>query len=172
MSHSIGMDCINLKPTPRPGHTEYSLEYSLAAPQIAAYMGPEGDPNRMRTFYSNLNMDLCWSTNEGPDPWGKGRITDMGHAEYAKDGSDRRAMGTCPFEDVEEVLEFDACKEYGLPDHDALVAFYEKAYQDGVAAIPDWVRTGGIYNTVISGALQAFGWDMLLMAAADRERFA
>jgi len=172
MSHTIGMDSINLKPTPRPGHTEYSLEYSLAAPQIAAFMGPEGDPDRWRTFYNNLNFDFLWSTNEGPDPWSKGGTTNMGHAEYAEDGSDLTAASLCPFQDVEDVLAFDACQEYGLPDHDALVAFYEKSYQYGMAALPDQVRTGGFYNTVISGALQAFGWDMLLMAAADRERFA
>jgi hypothetical protein len=172
MSYPIGMDCINLRPTPRPGHTEYSLEYSLEAPEIAAFLGPEGDPNRRRTFYNNLDFDFMWSTNEGPDPWGKGRITDMGHADYAKDGSDHRAMGICPFEDVEEVLAFDACKEYGLPDPAALVAHYEQWHQAARAALPDQVHTGGFYNSVMSGALQAFGWDMLLMAAADRERFA
>ena len=27
MSRSIGMDCIHCRPTPRPGHVEYSMEY-------------------------------------------------------------------------------------------------------------------------------------------------
>jgi hypothetical protein len=38
------------------------------------------------------DFDLRWGTNDGPIHWPhQGRVTDMGHAEYAADGSDLRA---------------------------------------------------------------------------------
>jgi hypothetical protein len=36
---------------------------------------------------------------------------------------------------------------------------------------PNQVFTAGYYKTIVSGAIEAFGWDMLLEAAAYRERF-
>ena len=40
------------------------------------------------------------------------------------------------------------------------------------AANPRQVCPGGYYKTIVSGAIEAFGWEMLLTAAADRRRFA
>lgn len=62
-------------------------------------------------------------------------------------------------------------QEYGLPDMDELVAFYERNYQEGQAANPNQVFPGGYYKTIVSGAIEAFGWEMLLLAATDQERF-
>ena len=39
-------------------------------------------------------------------------------------------------------------------------------------AHPDLLIPGGYYKTVVSGAIQTFGWDMLLQAASDQARFA
>jgi len=78
----------------------------------------------------------------------------------------------CPFETVEDVWAFDAVAEYGLEDHAELVRYYEGLYQQARRAYPEQVWTGGYYQTLYSGAIQVFGWDMLLLAAADQERFA
>jgi len=96
----------------------------------------------------------------------------MGHAEFLEGGIDRRDTVACPFRSVDEVLAFDAVKEYGLPDFDELVRYYEQSYQSGQRANPNQVLTAGYYKTIVSGAIEAFGWDMLLAAAADRGRFA
>jgi len=135
-------------------------------------LDPRTDPKAWRAFYDAWDCDFIWSVNDGPDPWDKdGRITDMGHAEFLENGTDLREPVTCPFTDVEQVLNFNAAEEYGLTDMDELVAHYEQVYQVARKEYPNQVYTGGYYKTIVSGAIQAFGWDMLLEAAADRDRF-
>lgn len=170
MSYQIGIDALRLRPTPRLAHTEYCSNDALkrAVTGIA-----EGGVAREREFMHRWEIDFIWSTNEGPEPWStRGRTTDMGHSEFLEGGVDLRQPKVCPFKDVEDVLSFDAVAEYGLTDFDTLVRFYEQSYQQARAAFPDQVFTGGYYQTLFSGAIAIFGWDMLLEAAADRRRFA
>jgi len=163
MSYQIGMDTIDLKPTERLAHTEYCSNDAL----IRAVAG--GDP---RAFYDAWDIDFVWAANDGPVPWGeRGRVTDMGHAEFLEGGVDRREPQPSPFTDPEEVLEFDAVREYGLPDMAELVDYYEEQAQAYRRDYANQVVPGGYYKTVVSGAIEAFGWDMLLAAAADQERF-
>ena len=165
MSRTIGFDAICLRPTPRLAHTEYSMEYHK---EYVAKLTAQGT-----TLAKAWEFDFIWGVHDGPLDWGKqGRVTDMGHAIYAADGSDERTSQVCPFTDPEEVLEFDPLREYGLPGHRELVKFYEEWYQETQGSNPDQVVTGGYYKTVVSGAIQSFGWDMLLLAAADTNRFA
>ena len=186
MSRTLGMDCICCKPTPRPGHVEYSMEYhaSLIRQITGTDTGPGGvsrnaaDYNFLpsdvvRRFYDAWDYDFLWGTHDGFVDWGKtGRCTDMGHAVYAADGSDQHPPAVCPFSEPEEVWAFDPVKEYGITPFDQLVAGYERDYVQRLAGFPNQVCTGGYYKTVISGALQSFGWDMLLVAAADEKKFA
>jgi len=127
----------------------------------------------LRRFYDEWDYDFLWGTHDGFVDWTKaGRCTEMGHATYAADGSDQLAPGTCPFSDPEEVWAFDPVKEYGLTPFDELIDGYEKDFQERNTAYPNQVCTGGYYNSVMSGAIQVFGWDMLLLAAADEVKFA
>lgn len=163
MSYQIGIDAIHLNPGPRLGHTEYCSNDPLRREVLRR----TGKP-----LEESWEFDFIWNTDDGPEPWsGRGRVTDMGHAEFLEGGVDRRDPKPCPFRDAEEVLGFDAVAEYGLPDLGALTAYYEEHYRRGQTANPDQVFTGGYYKTIVSGAIEAFGWDMLLMAAADQERF-
>lgn len=171
MSRQIALDTICLRPAPRLAHTEYSVEYHHD--YIRRKTGLElSDPRCLDRLYELWGFDFFWSTNDGlHGNWlARGRATDMGHAEYAADGSDLRQPQRCPFETVEEVWAFDAVKEYGLPEFDAQVAAYESAIQGARQRRPDQLTTGGYYKTIVSGAIQAFGWEMLLMAAADRAK--
>lgn len=167
MSKQIAMDNICLKPTTRWAHTEYSMGYHheyLA--KLAA-----GNPDVGSVFNDKWVMDFIWSIDNGlhGDWLSRGRATNMGHAVYASDGSDMVQPKTCPFETLEEVWAFDAVAEYGLPDFAEQVKAYEANYQQG-AASSDQVFTGGYYNTIISGAIQAFGWEMLLMGFSDPKK--
>ena len=163
MSYQIGIDTIHLRPTPRLAHTEYNDHDPLVAHVTS----------RGSTFNDRWDLDLLWNTCDGPKEWAElGRATDMGHAEFMAGGVDRREPKTCPFHDVEEVYAFDACREYGLPHLDDLSAFYDAQYRRLQAANPGQVLTGGYYKSIVSGAIEAFGWDMLLTAAADPARFA
>ena len=95
----------------------------------------------------------------------------MGHADFLEGGVDRREPKPCPFTDPDEVLAFDAVAEYGKPDFDELVTHFERVYTDGQRRYPNQVFTAGYYKTIVSGAIEAFGWDMLLEAAAQPQRF-
>ncbi|HEY9076010.1 MAG TPA: uroporphyrinogen decarboxylase family protein [Anaerolineaceae bacterium] len=170
MSYMIGMNAMTRQFSERLAHTEYCDHYPL----VRAVTGkdPLKDNTAWRDFYDAWDVDFIWSTNPGPIDWQqRGRTTDMGHAEFMENGSDRRDTVTCPFKDVEEVYAFDAVEEYGLWDMEALITYYESLYQERQRFFPNQVVTGGYYNTLVSGAIQAFGWDLLLEAAADPRRF-
>lgn len=170
MSYEIGIKALRLEMAERLAHTEYCSNYALV--RAVTGLDPRTDSTAMRKFHDAWEIDILWSTNDGPVPWGeRGRVTDMGHAEFLEGGIDKRETVYCPFKDVEEVLNFDAVEEYGLPDMEELVRYYEATYRNAQMANPNQVFPGGYYKTLISGAIQAFGWDMLLIAAADRERF-
>ena len=143
MSYKIGLDTIWLRPTERIAHTEYCSHWPLIR-QITG-LDPKTDKNALRRFYDAWEIDFIWSVNDGPVPWSeKGRVTDMGHAEFLEDGSDKREAKPCPFKNAEDVLAFDAVKEYGLPDMKELVGYYERFYQEGQKEHPELIFTGAL----------------------------
>ena len=163
VSYETAIDVLNLRASPRPGHTEYCSNDELRR-RVEAETG--------RGFLDAWEFDLIWSTDDGPVSWGeRGRVTDMGHAEFLAGGTDRRDAVPSPFTEVSQVLEFDAACEYGLPDFDGLVAYYDKLYRARQREHPGQVYPGGYYKTIVSGAIESFGWDMLLSAAADSDGF-
>lgn len=170
MSVQTALDNILLRPGPRWAHTEYSMGYHHAYMEKVAGVAADHPEFNVRAHRA-LQFDFNWSTNDGLVDWGKtGRITDMGHAVYAADGSDQRQPQESPFHTVEEVWAFDAVAEYGLPDRAAQIAEYEQMVQNARRQYPEQLTTGGYYRTIVSGAIQSFGWDMLLLAAADEDR--
>lgn len=168
MSYQTGMDALHLRGgAGRLAHTEYCSNATLikrVTGQESHWLTP--------AFCDAWEIDFIWSTNDGPIPWSRrGRVTDMGHAEFLEGGIDLRQPKPSPFLSAEDVWAFDAVKEYGLPDFTELVKYYEKHYRERQQANPNQVFAAGYYKTIISGAIEAFGWDRLLEAAADRRRF-
>ncbi|MFH1568428.1 MAG: uroporphyrinogen decarboxylase family protein [Gemmatimonadota bacterium] len=170
MAVQTALDNIWLRPCQRWGHTEYSMNYHHRYMERVAGV-PSSHPDFARRCSDGLQLDFHWSTNDGLVNWGEaGRVTDMGHAVYAADGSDRREPVVSPFAAAEEVWAFDAVAEYGLPDADEQVAAYERSIQAARTQFPNQLTTGGYYKTIVSGAIQTFGWEMLLVGAADAAR--
>ncbi len=170
MSYKLGIAALDLQETPRPAHTEYC---SNAALKRAVTGLGDDDPERERIFMDAWDIDLIWSTDDGPQPWEeRGRVTDMGHSEFLEGGVDLRQPSVCPFASVEDALAFDAVAEYGLTDYYDLVRYYQAGYDAARRRYPDQVNMGGYYRTLISGAIAIYGWDMLLRAAAQPVRFA
>ncbi|MFA7159619.1 MAG: uroporphyrinogen decarboxylase family protein [Kiritimatiellia bacterium] len=171
MSRNVALDNIWLRPSPRWGHTEYSLHYhkELLSRHTGLPVGTGLAHHRLvQRGFDVFQFDFCWNTGDGLVSWEKsGRVTDMGHASYSLDGSDQARPGESPFKAPEEVWEFDAVGEYGLPDFDEQVKSYEEIIRKVNVEFPGQLTTGGYYKTIVSGAIQAFGWDMLLLAAAD-----
>jgi hypothetical protein len=172
MSRKIALNAINLKMENRVAHTEYSMEYHKD--YITRITGlDEKNPERIKKFYKIWEYDLLWVTDDGLfGNWiERGRATDMGHAIYAIDGADKREKKDCPFKDVFEVWEFDPVKEYGFPDFNEQVKSYQEKYKNLCEYFPDQLITGGYYKTIVSGLIQAFGWEMLLLSASDKNKF-
>jgi len=170
MSIQTALDNISLRTTSHWGHTEYSLGYHKEYLSKHTGLAPD-DPGLMRQAHDTFGFDFIWNTNDGLVNWGKsGRVTDMGHASYAADASDQRCSAESPFKTMEEVWAFNAVDEYGLPDMDEQVQAYEQKVQQSRQTFPNQLTTGGYYKTIVSGAIQSFGWDMLLMAASNPDR--
>jgi hypothetical protein len=170
VSVQLAREALNLRPVPRPGH----IEYCSNEPLVRAVTGrdPLADPAAWRAFYDAWQIDMLWVTNDGPSPWSAlGRTTDMGHAEFLQGGRDRRDAQPCPFASAAEAWAFDAVAEYGLPPLDELGAYYRRWLAELRMHHPEQFIPGGYYKTLFSGAIETFGWDMLLSAAADRTRF-
>ncbi len=177
MSLSDGLAAINLEMPDRIPRTEYSadMHWDLVRAVTGIDVGVDS-PDEVKdragvAFMRAWNYDFFWSTLIGRDEFGD-LCTDMGHAEYAAGGVDRRDTIYCPFETPEEVLSFDPWEAFGEKDRLELTHRFEAHYQANCGRHPFGVNMTGVYTTLISGLIDLFGWEMLLLAAgSDRERF-
>ncbi len=171
MSYEDGWAAINLEMPPRVPRTEYSAE-SYHWPLISAVTGRKVDatsPAHERgrasfEFRRAWNYDFCWSTMIDASYLGA-YATDMGHADYAGDGSDRRDAGSPAFASPEAVLAFDPLEELPHYEHAELVERFSAHYRANCERYPDAVNMTGTYITAVSGLIDLFGWDLLLTAA-------
>jgi len=177
MSYQDGWAAINLEMPARIPRTEYSAasHWDLIKAVTGIDVGVES-PDDVKAkasvaFMRAWNFDFFWSTLISSPEFGEMQ-TDMGHAEYAAGGVDRRDTIHCPFEDPEEVLSFDPWEVFGELDKPALTRRFEEHYQANCAAHDFGVNMTGTYVTLISGFIALFGWEMLLLAAGtDQKRF-
>lgn len=170
MSYSDGWSALNLDMPPRVPHTEYSIEghwevvEALTGQTVTPQSPPETRAQASLDLMRVCNFDLRWSTLLHTQPFGELR-TRMGHAEYAAGATDWDTQISCPFKTPEEVLAFDFTTAYGVPDRAAWRRAFEAHYQQNCRELPDLVNMTGIYGTLVSGMLEVFGWEMLLLAA-------
>ena len=176
MSYDHGWAAINLEMPPRVPRTEYSatmhwdLVEAVTGLAVDETTAPEARARAQRAFMAAWNYDYSWSTLIGGNEFGPLR-TDMGHAEYAAGGTDWRDTVHCPFTDVEQVLSFDPWEAYGRRDRSEITRRFEDSWNRQRRAL-DQVPTTGVYVTLVSGLIDIFGWDMLLLACGtDAKRF-
>ncbi len=177
MSYEDGWAAIQLEMPRRIPHTEYSADFhwdlvkAVTGIQVGVDSPKEVQAAASVAFMRCWNYDFLWSTLIGNEEFGA-YMTDMGHAEYAAGGVDRRDTIYCPFKDPQEVLDFDPWDKLGTPDKGALTRRFEAHYQANCRYYPFGVNMTGIYVTLVSGFIALFGWDMLLLAAGlDLKRF-
>jgi len=177
MSFQDGWAALNLEMPPRVPHTEYSVteHWDVIKAVTGLDVGVDSSPELQRqgslALMEAWNFDFRWSTLISD-----GEIaecsTDMGHAEYAAGGVDRRDTIHCPFETPEQVLDFDPWEVYGARDEATLIRRFEESYRRQRDETPEQVTMTGVYITLVSGLIAIFGWDMLLLAAGvDQKRF-
>ncbi|MCL5995424.1 MAG: hypothetical protein M1546_05130, partial [Chloroflexi bacterium] len=177
MSYEDGWAAINLEMPGRVPRTEYSAEghWELIKATTGIEVGVES-PDDVKTragiaFMRAWNYDLVWGTLIHREEFGN-LITDMGHSEYAAGGVDRRDAVVSPFKTPEEVLAFDPWEQLGVKDRAVLTHRFEQHYRSNCAAHPFAVNMTGTYVTLISGLIDLFGWDLLLLAlGTDPRRF-
>ncbi len=177
MSYEHGMAAINLEMPPRVPRTEYSAEFhwDLVKEVTKIEVGPESSDEEKEkasaAFTKAWNYDFYWMILVHNQIFGD-MYTKMGHAEYATDGADYDNEIRCPFSSPEEVLKFDPWETYGKIDKTEWTGKFEEDYKKRCELMPDNVNMTGIYVTCISGLIEIFGWDMMLMAAGiDMEKF-
>lgn len=177
MSYVDGWAAMNLEMPARVPHTEYSVEshWKVVQAVTGISVSPESPAEELHraslAFMQACNFDFRWGTLLSTQPFGELR-TRMGHAEYAAGGVDWDTRVNCPFKTPEEVLDFDFLQAYGAPDRRDWTRQFEASYRAACQETPDLVNMTGIYTTTISGLLEVFGWEMLLLAAGtDPIRF-
>lgn len=170
MSRQNAIDNITLANPDHWGHSEYSLNYHPQYLEKRTGLKTD-DPNFPAAFRKTFQINFEFRTQDGLIEWAEaGRVSDMGHAVYAADGTDQREPTPSPFKTPEDVWELDAVTEYGLPEETDQIAAYEQMAVSAREQAPDVVRPLGTYKTLMSGAIAAFGWDMLLIAASDPDK--
>jgi hypothetical protein len=177
MPFEDGWAAINLEMPKRIPRTEYSADMhwdliqAVTGINVGVDSSDEVKDEASVAFMRAWNYDLFWSTLIGRDEFGA-LCTDMGHAEYAAGGVDRRDTIYCPFDTPEQVLSFDPWEAFGEFDRSALTRRFEAHYQANCRRHPFGVNMTGVYTTLISGFIDLFGWEMLLLAAGtDPVRF-
>jgi len=177
MSYADGIAAINLEFSDRVPRTEYSapFHWDLVNKVIGADIH-SGSPKDLQDkastdFKKAWNFDFAWSILYHQWIFGDHR-TKMGHAEYASEGSDYSAEVSSPFTGFQDVLDMDFKNTYEVKPHSELVQQCNDHFALQKRLNPDAVAMTGIYVTLISGLLEVFGWDHLLMAAGmDQEGF-
>ena len=177
MSYEDGWAAINLEMPKRIPRTEYSADghwdliKAVTGIDVRVESSDEVKSEAQVAFMRAWNYDFFWSTLIGRAEFGE-VYTDMGHAEYAAGGVDRRDTIFCPFKEFEEVLNFDPWEVLGEKDGRELTHRFGAHYQANCQTHSFGVNMTGIYVTLISGLIDLFGWDMLLLAAGmDQEGF-
>jgi len=177
VSYEDGWAAINLQMPERIPRTEYSAEShwdlikAVTGIEVGVESSDETKERASTAFMQAWDYSFFWSTLIGQGDLGEWS-TDMGHAEYAAGGVDRRDTIFCPFDTVEQVLSFDPWDKLGARDPAELTQRFETHYRTSRQAHGFGVNMTGVYVTLVSGFIGLFGWDMLLTAAGtDQERF-
>ena len=176
MSYQNGWAAINLEMPPKVPRTEYSPEFhwdllnTVTGSRLTTNSSQQERDEAANQFVKAWDYGMFWSILTHNQVIQECR-TDMGHAEYASEGSDRRDTVFCPFNDPDEVNAFDPWVVYGKRDHATLVQEYNDHYAMLCQRYPDTVNMTGIYISLMSGLIEIFGWDMMLMGMADGPAF-
>lgn len=169
MVYADGWAALNLEGTSRVPRTEYSFERHWALVKAETGIDITGDSTdeekrrASQAMFQAWNVDLAWNVCHIHETDFTRRTT-MGHASFEADGSDYSGETNCPFKTPEEVLAFDVMASFGVKDRAELTQRFNENYRKRCEYTPDAVNMTGIYVTLMSGLLELFGWQMLLLA--------
>jgi len=169
MSYQNAIDALHMKMPARIPRTEYSTEFHwplLSAVGGRAVDGRSAAAEReeaVRVFEKAFDFGLHWNVDVFGDVFGAKRAN-MGHAVYQAGGVDYDDKVSCYFADEAAVLALDPWAEFGAIDHAKALHHFNARNAEARRRHPDQVCTGGVYITMMSGLIELFGWDLLLLA--------
>lgn len=170
MSYENGMAALNLEMSDKVARTEYSahnchwdLVNHVTGSKIITESSQVERLKASNEFMKAWDYGMKWTvlTHSGEIDACR---TKMGHANYTQGGTDYNNEIMCPFEDPEDCLELQPMEVYGPRDHSELVRRYNEHFKSEQALYTDNVNMTGIYISLVSGLIEIFGWDMLLMS--------
>ena len=170
MSLKDGLMAMNLEMPERVPRTDYSAEihWDLIKAVTGISVTPQSTAAEQQSasnaFRKAWNYDFVWNILIHNQIF-EGKISKMGHANYAAGGVDFDDETGVLFNNPEDVISLDFWELYGKRDINAICSDFEKDYNTACLNTPDAVNTSGIYVTLMSGLLEVLGWDMLLMTA-------
>jgi len=170
MSYSDGLAAINLEMPSRVPRTEYSADShwgllkAVTGIDVNVLSTVKVKEAARKEFLKCWNYDFIWNILIHNQVLGDLK-TSMGHAKFAEGGVDYNDQVNCPFKDEDDVLNFDAMKAYGMRSKTDLIRDFENHYKKSCDTYSDAVNMTGIYITCMSGLIEIFGWEMLLLAA-------
>jgi len=171
MSYKDGFAAINLEMPERVPRTEYSADQHWdlvkAATGIEVNSASEwaAQEKASAAFRKTWNYDFVWQTCLFANIAFGDKRTKMGHAEYASGGTEYDNEITLLYDDPDEALKFDPFELYGKINIADTAAWFSENYKNQVSRTPEAVNMTGIYVTCMSGLIDLFGWDILLMMA-------
>ncbi len=169
MSYEAGMAANNLEMPDLVPRTEYSaathweLVKAVTGIDVNPNSPPELQVQASCAFKKAWDYGFNWNILTSMGDLDKCR-TKLGHANYAAGNVDFNDEVSCPFEDPEDAFDFMPMEVYGKLDHSTLVKKYNENYKLKCEQNPDCVNTTGVYITLVSGLIEIFGWDIMLMA--------
>ncbi len=173
MSYADGWAALNLEKPARIPHTEMSAEW-YHSPLVSKVTGievnidsPDADRERAAAaFVKAWDYDVHMTFHFPIEAYG-GNWTYMGHAEYAQDGRDFEHGWACPFKTTADALALDTDVAFKTISHQELLRGFNEQYELEKRFYPNIVPGTGIYQTLMSGMIAVFGWEMLLTMAGE-----
>ena len=170
MSYEVGKAAMNLEMPSKIPRTEYSVHdyhWELMNTVTGSLINNNSEQTKRdkvkQEFVKKWDYDFMWNTLIDEE-FMRGKKTDMGHATYAHNGADKRKSIDSPFNSSAEVYEFSPTEEYGEFSTEKIKKLFTEDYSLQKQFYPDCINCSGVYITMFSGFIQAFGWEILLKA--------
>ena len=168
MSYGHGWAAICNQASDRIPRTEYGVEGNLellTAVTGVEITGGETREEAVRRFVQQWDYSLNWHVTVSRETIlaAGGRVTDMGHAVFASDGSDFTAETSVAYPDIEEAIRLRPSEEYTFFPRRELVERFERDYAEVQRRYPGVLSTAGVYTTLFSGLIEIYGIEQLLL---------
>lgn len=173
MSKADGLAAICLEKPKIIPRTEYSAHFhwdlvkAATGINVSTESREECKESASSAFVKAWNYGMMWNIWVHSHNCLNGYYTKMGHAEYASGGMDFSADVSCPFKEVEDVLDFCPFEKYEIPDKKQILEKINADFRHNERIYPDCVNMTGSYISCFSGLIEIFGWEMLLLAAGS-----